>query len=293
MIMDVSVIMPAYNAERFIEKALDSALSQNFNGSFELLVADDVSSDSTPQIIASYQQRYPDIIKPIFRKQNLGCSDNSVALVSNATGKYLAFLDSDDIWVSSDKLQVQFDFMESHNEWGMLCSEAYQIDGKGDVMFKTRKKDDQVVSFDILIRRHIDVLNSSVFMRRDLYQEMAKECQWYIDNKCFFDSVWAWWFAYRKQLYRQGKRFVAYRFLDDSDSHSSSSEKHYQSIKRYYMMKLYFLLSHPLAVEEKMDILSNEYDYLYQNARYVGEMNVRNTKAFKQMKKIKKLKFWN
>lgn len=109
--MDVSVIMPAYNAEQYIAMALDSILSQKFNGSYEVLVADDKSSDSTKDIIESYQIRYPLIIKPVFRGKNLGVSKNYFQLTELASGKYLAFCDSDDLWIDENKLQKQVDFL--------------------------------------------------------------------------------------------------------------------------------------------------------------------------------------
>ena len=123
--MDISVIIPAYNAEKYLNKALESAVNQDFKGSYEILIADDVSTDNTKQLIENWHYKYPNLIKPIFRSVNLGCSENSYQLCINSTAKYLAFLDSDDFWTIPNKLQIQFDYLENHRDMGMLCSNAY------------------------------------------------------------------------------------------------------------------------------------------------------------------------
>lgn len=122
--IDVSVIMPAYNADKFIRESIDGILNQNFRGSYEILIADDVSSDNTASIISQYQVQYPQLIRAFFNECNLGCSDNSINLCRCAKGKYLAFCDADDVWIDCDKMQKQYDFLESHLDYGMVYSFA-------------------------------------------------------------------------------------------------------------------------------------------------------------------------
>ena len=142
--MDISVIMPAYNAADYIGEALDSVLNQNFCGNYEVLVADDCSADNTVEIISQYVSLFPEKVKIVLNEKNLGCSSNSNQLSSMAKGKYLAFCDSDDWWTSPFKLQKQFDYLESHSDIGMVCSaDNTSVFGEAD-----KCDDNRILSFE-------------------------------------------------------------------------------------------------------------------------------------------------
>ena len=106
--MDISIIMPVYNGERFLREAIESVLNQQFDGTFELLISDDQSTDGTAAILAGYVAAQPDVIKVFYNLNNLGCSSNSISIAKQAKGKYFAFCDADDIWIDPLKLQKQF-----------------------------------------------------------------------------------------------------------------------------------------------------------------------------------------
>ncbi len=278
--MDVSVIIPAYNVERYLSVALKSVIGQRFQGTYEILVSDDVSKDSTPAIIAFFQSHYPETVKSFSHSNNIGASSSYLFLVGQAKGKYLAFLDSDDFWVSTDKLQLQFDFLESHPDVGMVCSNALFVDCEGKFGQNSLGKEG-MVSFHEMISGHSDVFCSSVMMRTELFETMKEECKWEVENKCLFDTAWAFWFSYYGKLYRMEQILSSYRVLDNSDCHSTDSQKQFELAKRYYAMKTHFLLTHDVPIEEKMEVLLNEYDYNFRNAFFQGEQKVRKTRTFK------------
>lgn len=112
----VSVIVITYNQEKYIRQALNSVVSQVANFSFEILVGDDASTDRTSKIIREYSLKYPGLIIPVFQKTNVGAARNAYDLCKMAKGKYLAFCEGDDYWLSDDKLQLQVDFLENHKE---------------------------------------------------------------------------------------------------------------------------------------------------------------------------------
>lgn len=89
-----SIIIPAYNAEKTIERAIDSALAQTY-GNYEIIVVDDASSDNTEQIIKS---KYAKKIQYIRKVGNVGSSAARNTAMDAATGDYFAFLDADDVW---------------------------------------------------------------------------------------------------------------------------------------------------------------------------------------------------
>lgn len=112
----VSINILAYNHETTIARALDSVLSQNVNFDYEIIIAEDCSTDNTKEIIMQYASKY-DCIKPIYNVENQGMKRNSIIARSNCNGKYIAYLEGDDYWVSNQKLQKQIDFLEKNNEY--------------------------------------------------------------------------------------------------------------------------------------------------------------------------------
>lgn len=112
----VSIKCLAYNHERYIRKALDGFLMQKTNFKFEIVIHDDASTDRTAEIIREYEEKYPDIIKPIYQTENQYKYGNLSRkfIDPKFRGKYVAFCEGDDYWTDPDKLQMQVDYMESH-----------------------------------------------------------------------------------------------------------------------------------------------------------------------------------
>lgn len=112
----VSVAIATYNHAQYIAEAIDSVLMQKTEFKYELLIADDASSDQTPSIIDRYQKCYPEIITVFHRAMNMGAVRNGNALHDACRGKYIAILDGDDYWSYDLKLQRQVDYLEKHNK---------------------------------------------------------------------------------------------------------------------------------------------------------------------------------
>lgn len=110
----VSVCITTFNLAPFIAQAIESVLAQKVNFSYEIVISDDCSKDETQKILLDYQKRYPNLVKLLFNEVNVGATKNTVKILSEAQGKYIALLDGDDYWTSPEKLQLQFDFLESH-----------------------------------------------------------------------------------------------------------------------------------------------------------------------------------
>ena len=121
--------MICYNHERYLSQAIESVLSQQTSFPFEILIYDDKSTDASRDLISRYQEQHPDIIKCIFPGENQfskGKSPLCDFLVPAATGKYIAELECDDAWIGTDKLQTQFDYMESHAGVA-LCAHSAEL----------------------------------------------------------------------------------------------------------------------------------------------------------------------
>ena len=106
----ISVLMPAFNVEKYIAAAIESILNQSFTN-FELIVLNDGSSDGTAKIIDSYLDLR---MKKVFLSKNQGLVSARNSLVSMAQGRYIAFLDSDDL-ADPKRLELQLQYLESNN----------------------------------------------------------------------------------------------------------------------------------------------------------------------------------
>ncbi|WP_407545806.1 glycosyltransferase family 2 protein [Vibrio parahaemolyticus] len=108
----VSIIMPSYNSEGTILESIQSVLSQTYKN-WELIIVDDRSTDNTWQVIQTYADKY-DNIRIYQNKENLGAGASRNFAIKKAKGRFIAFLDSDDLW-TEDKLAEQIPFMLENN----------------------------------------------------------------------------------------------------------------------------------------------------------------------------------
>ncbi len=127
----VSVLCATYNQESYIRDAIESFLMQKTNFAFEILMHDDASTDGTADIIREYEQKYPNLIKPIYQTVNQYSQGKDILvefLFRRANGKYIALCEGDDYWTDPLKLQKQFDAMEAHPEVDMCAHAADTVD---------------------------------------------------------------------------------------------------------------------------------------------------------------------
>ena len=124
----VSVIVPVYNVENYIAQTLKSVLAQTYDN-FELLIVDDESPDSSIEIC----QKFADPRVKIIRQKNRGLAGARNTGIRHAQGDYLAFLDSDDLWLP-EKLARHIKHLEDSPEVGVSFSRSQFIDGEGKAL---------------------------------------------------------------------------------------------------------------------------------------------------------------
>lgn len=124
----ISVIVPAYNAERTILETLASVQQQTFSD-FELLIINDGSHDSTLELV----QEIIDERIQVFSYKNAGVSVARNRGIAHATGKFISFLDADDLW-APDKLELQLAALRQHPDAGVAYSWTHLIDEKGEFL---------------------------------------------------------------------------------------------------------------------------------------------------------------
>lgn len=122
----VSVCMIAYNHEKYIAQAIEGVMMQQASFPFKLVIGEDCSTDNTRKICKAYKAKYPDKIQLLLPDSNLGMTHNFISTLQACTGKYIAICEGDDYWTDSYKLQMQFDFLETHENYS-VCFHRYKI----------------------------------------------------------------------------------------------------------------------------------------------------------------------
>lgn len=123
----VSVCIVTYNQETMIRDAVDSALLQDFDAPYEIIIGDDYSTDGTRDILRRYQHAHPDRIRLNLHDEHyegITARKNMVVNLSTARGKYIALLDGDDYWISTNKLRHQVAGFETDPDTALSFHDA-------------------------------------------------------------------------------------------------------------------------------------------------------------------------
>lgn len=191
----VSIITPVHNSEQFLECCIESVLTQTYEN-WEHILVDDCSSDNSKAIIESYQEQDPRI-KYYGLQENSGAGMARNKGIEFAKGKYIAFLDSDDVWYP-EKLEKQLHFMEQNN-YHFTFTDYDQINEAGQRLSKVLKCKPIVTYKNALYKNPIGCLTviydvdffgkqymSSIRKRQDyaLWLKLLKKTNGYGLNEC-------------------------------------------------------------------------------------------------------------
>lgn len=133
----LSVLLITYNNSEFVKQAIESAILQITNYKFEIVVTDDCSKDSTLEIIKYYKSVYPEKIRILDNKNNVGITKNYERGFNACTGEYIAILEGDDYWISPYKLQIQTDFLDSHKDYAAALNRYVIYDMENNTLKTT------------------------------------------------------------------------------------------------------------------------------------------------------------
>ena len=137
MDIKVSICCLVYNHEPYLRKTLEGFVSQKTNFDFEVLIHDDASTDESANIIREYCEKYPSIFRPVYQAENQHSKKVPISktfLYPMVRGKYVALCEGDDYWCDSSKLQLQYDYMETHPQCSMCTHDTAYIDFNGDYL---------------------------------------------------------------------------------------------------------------------------------------------------------------
>jgi len=179
----VSVNMITYNHAAYIAQAIEGVLQQKVNFPFELIIGEDCSTDGTREIVLEYQKKRPDVIRVITSEKNVGAGNNALRIMKACRGKYIAYCEGDDYWHHPEKLQKQVDYMEGHQECGLVYSSYdiyYAKSGKrinnyiSHQKWEMPKKPDMVAFIEAKREMRFGVLTCTTMVRRTLVEQVVE-----------------------------------------------------------------------------------------------------------------------
>lgn len=174
----ISVIIPSYNHEKFIGKAIESVLNQTYEN-FELIIMDDNSTDNSKKVINSYNDSR--IVK-YFSTENKGAVETLNHLIDLANGEYIALLNSDDYW-DLTKLEKQYRYLEENKKVAVCFTWADFVDEKGKTIYDKeemlldlfRKKNrSNIAWFRYFFENGNCLCHPSMMIRKEIYNEIGK-----------------------------------------------------------------------------------------------------------------------
>jgi len=217
----VSISCTTFNHSRYICDALYGFLMQKTSFPVEILIHDDASTDGAIKIIEAFEEKYPNIILPIYQTENQ--YSKGVKISSNynwprARGKYIALCEGDDYWTDPLKLQKQVDFMEKNPDYVICYGDSQPFNEKGLLYFDFggARKD---LSSEELMK------GTPIFTHTTLFRNVVKEMPPEFGVAGYGDkALWSVLGTYGKGKYLNNIKPSMYR-VHDSGVHSGASEK--------------------------------------------------------------------
>lgn len=234
----VTVKVLVYNQAPYLRQCLDGIISQKTNFRFEVIIHDDCSSDGSIDIIREYVKKYPNIIKPIFEIENqyskVGFSGIDKIMDAYINGKYIAFCEGDDYWTDMLKLQKQVDFLESHDDYGLVYTQFQVYNQQNDSFAPGWCK-------ETTLEKEFggnDIMTLTVCLRTSLYLKYQDQIRPQKEWKMGDMPLWIYLLSQSRAYYIPDITCV-YRLLHGTASHPVSLEGLFEFRKSSYSVLLY------------------------------------------------------
>lgn len=222
----VTVLMPAFNAEQYLDSAIKSIVDQTFKD-FEFLIVDDGSTDSTLRILKNYKD---DRIRLVKNKRHLGLADTLNKGIELARGEYIARMDSDDISLKK-RLEVQVNYLKKHSDVDIVGSWVYAFDDSQKTLWRYPESDKEI-RCELFFRSAL--AHPSVVYRKRLFAQKLH----YVRDYKYAEDFELWKCASLVTKIRNIKRpLLHYRLNPDSQARKNRQK---QSISLKKIHRVWF-----------------------------------------------------
>ncbi len=294
----LSVCLVTYNQEDYIEQVLQGAVEQQTSFPFEIVIGEDCSTDSTRAICETFARQYPDkiVLLPL-ASQNLGLKQNFLRTFQHCRGKYIAYLEGDDHWIDTCKLQKQVDILEQDNDVVLVHTNCKLWDVKKNTIR------DHLIEFNgTCIReqqsgisgieaeyvgnfRHVKT--STCVYHKEVFEEILQEDTYAYTNEEFPTQDF--------QLFQDMAYRGRYAFIDEDTtvialaetlSVSSNPAKNLQYRIGFHKIGRYYIQKYQLRSEVYTPWLQREMHWLLNFGMYHPELASKIIEVIKQEKQL-------
>ena len=172
----VSIACITYNHIKFISEAIEGFLMQKTSFPFEIVIHDDCSTDGTTEIIRTYEEKYPALIRIIYQSTNQYSSGKRIIpiIVPACKGKYVALCEGDDYWTDPLKLQKQVDFLEANPDFVITFHKVYELK-EGKLIHSALNLEEEEKTYSILDLAKGNLIHTpSVLFRNHLFESFPE-----------------------------------------------------------------------------------------------------------------------
>lgn len=240
----VSVLIPLYNAEKYIGDTLQSVLHQTYQN-FEVIIVDDSSTDNSLEIVKSYKDKR---MKIICNESNRGIAYTRNIGLSYCDGKYIALLDDDDIAINT-RLEKQVSFLESHNDYDAVGGNAQWIDADGKMIRDTIEvvTDFRSIRMFLLFRNIFN--NSEMTFRRTVIEENSMKYK----NNCFGLEDFLFWIQFSKigKMSNIPDLVLLKRVHKKNETAHMKNEKMKERKEKFLELQIYSLMLDGFKLEQR------------------------------------------
>jgi glycosyltransferase involved in cell wall biosynthesis len=248
----LSVCLITYNHVNYIRQAIEGVLMQKVNFSWELIIADDFSTDGTREILQEYKDAYPDFITLILQEKNVGAAQNWLDLLYYPKSKYIAYFEGDDYWTDPLKLQKQVDFLEKNDDYSLVYTKVNCQRQEDIKRIKKKTFGGPFTSFNDLLLVNTIPTPTVVLKVEDL-KIYLREIYPYTKS-CLMGDYPLWlWISFWKKIFFIDEVTAVYRIMPNSLSHSSSIDIREKFIDSDFEMRDFFIKKYSPAQKEKIN----------------------------------------
>ncbi len=252
----ISICIITYNQEQYIRRAIDSVLAQTGNIDIEIVISDDGSNDTTPQICFEYQQKHPDLVRVVASITNRGVLSNWYQAIESSTGTYIALLEGDDYWIDPQKLSKQSAILQKEANIGFVYSDFFYLDEKKGTLIQgmNHYRPSNNLFEETLFNQAL--VSSTLMFRRPLF-EPALFQQFIVHRFLTPDLPLFLHFCLTTQSYFLSDNTTIYNWRAGSVSRPTTQQEDLQFRESIYRIRLFFIIKK--GENKKLLLAKNEF----------------------------------